>query len=173
MVDGNDGTYINPNFNWSRHLPPEVRLSRREHDRYGSLHYLASVDLTLWHRLLDLLFKFVAAWCLRIVPSLFLRDMFCALSVPPSQPPPKLSHYSPMLHNALVALATAFSDDPHICDLRSRQSFAGKAKSYLETECQSPNISVVHALSILATFHSSLGEQTLGYMYFGSYCLSR
>jgi hypothetical protein len=73
-----------------------------------------------------------------------------------------------MLHNALVAVATALSDDLQVRDLASRQFFARKAKSYLEAECQNPNISVVHALSFLATFHSSLGELTLGYMYFGA-----
>ena len=72
-----------------------------------------------------------------------------------------------MLHNALIALATAFSDDPRIQDLKFRQYFAKKAKSYIDTECREPDISVMHALSILGSFHSSLGDQTLGYMYFG------
>lgn len=74
-----------------------------------------------------------------------------------------------MLHNALLALALAFSDDPRLCNPKSRQYFARKAKNYIEAECRSPNISVVHALSFLSSFHSSLGEQTLGYMYFGMY----
>lgn len=74
-----------------------------------------------------------------------------------------------MLHNALMSLATAFSDQPRIRELNSRQFFARKAKDYIEAECQRPNISVVHALSILASFHSSQGDQTLGYMYFGTY----
>jgi hypothetical protein len=72
-----------------------------------------------------------------------------------------------MLHNALVAVAMAFSDDLRICDLSARRYFARKATSYVESECRSPNISVVHALSILASFHCSLGELTLGYMYIG------
>lgn len=130
-------------------------------------HFHLAMSLITNFRLLDLFFKFVASWCLRIVPTLFLRDMCRVLSVPSSQPPPRTSHYSPMLHNALVAVAMAFSDDPRICDLRSRQYFATKARSYIESECQSPNISVVHALSILASFHCSLGEHTLGYMYIG------
>ena len=74
-----------------------------------------------------------------------------------------------MLHNALMSLATAFSDQPRIRELSARQFFARKAKDYIEAECQRPNISVVHALSILASFHSSQGDQTLGYMYFGTY----
>jgi len=72
-----------------------------------------------------------------------------------------------MLHNALLALATAFSDDPRIRDLKTRNRFAQLAKSYVEKECQSPNISVVHALSILGSFHSAQGDNTLGYIYFG------
>lgn len=72
-----------------------------------------------------------------------------------------------MLHNALIAVATAFSDNPRIRDLKSRQCFASTAKGYIEAECQQPNISVVHALSVLGSYHSGLGEQTLGYLYFG------
>ena len=118
-------------------------------------------------RILDLLFKFVTSTCLRIVPPLFLRDMYRTLSVPRSQPAPKTPHYSPMLHNALVALATAFSDDTHVRDLKSRQYFVTAAKSYIDVECGSPNISVIHALAILGTFHCCQGEETLGYTYFG------
>jgi hypothetical protein len=135
----------------------------------GCIKLMAFLRLTCIGRLLDLLFKFITCWCLRIVPPLFLRDMYRALIGPPSQPPPKTPHYSPMLHNALIALATAFSDDPRIRDLNSRQFFARKAKSYIEAECQRPNISVVHALSIIGSFHSSQGDQTLGYMYFGEF----
>jgi hypothetical protein len=72
-----------------------------------------------------------------------------------------------MLHNALVALALAFLDDAKFRDFKARQYFADKAKSYLEAECQKPNISVVQALSLIGSFHSSQGDQTLGYLYFG------
>ena len=72
-----------------------------------------------------------------------------------------------MLHNALLALATAFSDDPRIRDYKSRLYYATAARNYVDVECQSPNISAVHALSLLGSFHSSQGDQTLGYMYFG------
>ncbi|OBZ70244.1 Nitrogen assimilation transcription factor nit-4 [Grifola frondosa] len=137
-------------FDWARHLPPEVPLSRAEHDR-----------------ILDILFKFFTSWGLRLVPELFLRDMHRTLSIPPNQPPPKTAHYSPMLHNAALALATAFSDDPLIRDVRYRELFARKAKSYIEAECQRPSISLVSALSTIASFHSTQGEQSLGYLYFG------
>jgi hypothetical protein len=72
-----------------------------------------------------------------------------------------------MLHNILVALAANFSDDARIRDLSTSRYFERKAKSFMEAECQRPNISVVQALAFLATHHASLGEHTLGYLYFG------
>ncbi|KAI0658680.1 hypothetical protein C8Q70DRAFT_993521 [Cubamyces menziesii] len=137
-------------FDWSRHLPPEVPLTRAEHDR-----------------LLEILLKFFAAWGLRIVPELFLRDMHRALTAPHNSPPLKSAHYSPMLHNAVLALATAYTDDPLIKDMRYRRLFARKAKSYIEAECQRPTIPLITALGVLAAFHSAAGEQSLGYLYFG------
>ena len=80
--------------------------------------------------------------------------------------PPKTPHYSPMLHNALVALALAFSDD-QFRDIRVRERYASTAKSFIESESRKPNLSGVHALSVLGSYHSSKGDQTLGYMYFG------
>jgi hypothetical protein len=71
-----------------------------------------------------------------------------------------------MLHNAIVALALAFLDEP-FRDIKTRRFYAIAAKSFIEDECRKPNLSVVHALSVLASFHSSQGDQTLGYMYFG------
>ena len=71
-----------------------------------------------------------------------------------------------MLHNALVALALAFSDEP-FNDVNTRQIYANTAKSFIEGEFRKPNLSVVHALSVLASYHNSIGDQTLGYMYFG------
>ncbi|KAF8892873.1 hypothetical protein BD779DRAFT_1507469 [Infundibulicybe gibba] len=140
LVDGVGDTPFNPDFDWSRHLPSVVPLDRRTHDK-----------------LLDLLFKFFTSWCLRIIPA-----FSCETCIPL-----QTAHYSPMLHNALLALATAFSDDLRIRDLKARQYFAVAAKNLIESECQKPNLSVVHALSILGSFHSSQGDQTLGYLYFG------
>ncbi|KZT28805.1 hypothetical protein NEOLEDRAFT_1239318 [Neolentinus lepideus HHB14362 ss-1] len=135
---------------WRRYLPSEVPLDRADHDF-----------------LLDLCFKFFTSWCMRVVPELFLRDMYIFLSVSETEPPPKTPHYSPMLHNALLALSLAFSDKPHLKDVNTRRMFANQAKTDIEKECERPSISVVHALSLIGSFHSTQGEQTLGYMYFG------
>ncbi|KAJ3790104.1 fungal-specific transcription factor domain-containing protein [Lentinula aff. detonsa] len=150
LVDGADQTYYDLKFDWSRYLPSQVPLDRKEHDR-----------------ILDLLFKFFTSWCMRIVPVLFLRDMYRYLSVHRSQTPPKTSHYSPMLHNALLAVAAGFSDKPQVQEYKARKCFADEAKRLMESEVQRPNVSVVHALSMLGSFHSSSGEQGLGYVYFG------
>jgi hypothetical protein len=78
-----------------------------------------------------------------------------------------------MLHNALIAPALAFLDDPRFSDFKTRQHFAEKAKSFLDAECQEPNISMVQALSLIGSFHTSQGDHTLGYMYFGMFHSSR
>jgi hypothetical protein len=93
--------------------------------------------------------------------------MYRALNVPLFQTPPNTPHYSPMLHNALLTLALAFLDEP-FRNLKTRECYAIHAKSFIEAECQKPNLSAVRALSVLGSFHSSQGDQTLGYMYFGT-----
>lgn len=72
-----------------------------------------------------------------------------------------------MLHNAILALATAFSDDPMVLNIEFRRHFACKAKSYIETDSLQPSVCLVSALGLIATFHSSRGEQSLGYLYAG------
>ena len=95
--------------------------------------------------------------------------MYHALNVPPSQTPPKTLHYSPMLHNALVALALGFLDEP-FRNLKTRQCYAIHAKSFMKAECRKPNLSAVRALSVLGSFHSSQGDRTVGHMYLGMAC---
>ncbi|KAJ7291289.1 fungal-specific transcription factor domain-containing protein, partial [Mycena rebaudengoi] len=145
MVDGVDETACDLNFDWSRHLPPGIPLDRKEHDK-----------------ILDLFFKFYSMSNFRVMPFLFLRDMHRALSVPVSQRPPKTPNYSPMLHNAILALASAFSDDPRIQDTRTKRSFMVAARDRLESECQKPDVSLVHSLGFMGTFHAEQGTPILG-----------
>ncbi|KAI0076969.1 hypothetical protein K474DRAFT_1561411, partial [Panus rudis PR-1116 ss-1] len=141
---------ISPFVDWSRHLPPEAPLTREEHDM-----------------MIDLFFKFFSSWCMRTVPELFIRDMRRTLSLPVSQPPPKSSHYSPMLHNSILSIALGYSSDPKIRDKRFRSLFADKAKGYIEQDCEKPSIPAVMSLSLIASYHALNGEQGLGYLYFG------
>ncbi|KAI0320935.1 fungal-specific transcription factor domain-containing protein [Amylostereum chailletii] len=153
LHDLDSGTYhlgVRLDIAWDRYLPSDVPLSQNEHDR-----------------LMDLLFRYYTSWCLRVIPELFLRDMYRVLNTPVTQSTGRTTHYSPMLHNALLAVATAFSDNPAIKDPISRKRYAEKAKEFLEIECERPRLSTVVALSMMASYHSSEGTPTLGYMYFG------
>ncbi|KAJ7721044.1 hypothetical protein B0H16DRAFT_379677 [Mycena metata] len=148
LVDGVYASDAHPNIDWSRHLPPEVALERAEHDK-----------------ILDLTFKFSTMWCLRIVPSLFLRDMYRALSVPRSKQPPRTPHYSPMLHNALLTVAALFSDVPYLRDPKTRHYFGNAAKALLEGAYQKPDVSLVNALAFLSTFYIDNGDRIQGELY--------
>ncbi|KAF8208168.1 hypothetical protein K438DRAFT_1574876 [Mycena galopus ATCC 62051] len=155
QLDGVNVSQTHPDIDWSRHLPPEVTLKRKEHDK-----------------ILDLAFKFSTVWCLRIVPSLFLRDMYRALSVPRSAKPPRTSHYSACLHNALLSVHALYSDDPYMRDRKTRQHFAIAAKAMLEAECWKPDISLVQAVAFIGTFYGDAGERIQAEMFCGVCILS-
>lgn len=160
---------------WNRWLPKCAPLTRREHDTYVRFWKYHSQLLMCLSSLLDRLFMFFTSWCMRAIPDYFLRDMYTYLHPPPSSSSaalPKLNHYSPLLHNCMLAVATAFSSNPEIRNPETRAKFAEKAKGYIEVECSRPNISTVQALGLFASYYSGQGQQTLGFMYFGEgYCL--
>ncbi|KAJ7722521.1 hypothetical protein B0H16DRAFT_1600395 [Mycena metata] len=134
---------------WSRYLPAEVTLTRKEHDK-----------------ILDLSFKFLWMWCLRIAPPLFLRDMHRALSVPPSESPPRTAYYSPALHNVILALAANFSDDPYIKHVETRSLFASAARTHIEQEYERASPWLVQTLATLGTFYADAGNRVLGDSFF-------
>ena len=166
-------------YDWAQFLPP-VRLTREEHDT-----------------LLDVFFKFFSSWCFRTEPEEFLIDMRKyltatysgnqrgdandssqdALTSPTvdhhdaqSDVPIKVhqvAHYTPMLHNSILALALAYSDNPYLSRLKTRALFVDQAKRYLEAECARPSLACVHALAYLASYYSGQGEQNLGFLFFG------
>ncbi|KAF7360526.1 Zn(2)-C6 fungal-type domain-containing protein [Mycena venus] len=151
QVEGIDVSRSHPKIDWSRHLPPDVILERREHDK-----------------VLDLSFKFLTMWTFRIIPSLFLRDMYRALSVPRSKEPPRTPHYSPMLHNAILSLSLAFSDEPYLRDPKTRLCFATAAKSLHELHAYTKaDLSTVQAMAFLGSFYSDFGERIPAELYFG------
>ncbi|KAG9119257.1 hypothetical protein FRC07_005792 [Ceratobasidium sp. 392] len=139
---------------WSRHLPqlPDVTFSRQEHDL-----------------LLLRCFKYGTSWLLGLVPELFLHDMLYSLTAVESETlsQPRLQHYSPLLHCAIMAFATAFSDDPAIRAPATRAQFASCAKRWLDEEFKQPAMSLVRSLALLAEYHCGIGERDTGYMYMG------
>ncbi|KAF7364977.1 Zn(2)-C6 fungal-type domain-containing protein [Mycena venus] len=137
---------LTPDIDWSRHLPSEVSMERREHDK-----------------ILDVAFKFHTMF--PIVPSLFLRDMYRALSVPRTENPPATPHYSPMLHNSVLAVCAVFSDNPYLKDPDTRRHFVEAAKAWFEGK--KPDPTMVHSLAYIATFYTDCGEQVPAELYFG------
>ncbi|KAJ7818508.1 hypothetical protein B0H14DRAFT_2839171 [Mycena olivaceomarginata] len=115
-----------------------MSIERREHDQ-----------------ILDLSFKFHTMF--PIVPSLFLRDMYRALSVPRSEEPPTTPHYSPMLHNAILAISAVFSDNRYLREPRTRLYFVQTAQACFDFK--KPNPSMVHALVFIASFYTDSGER--------------
>ncbi|KLO08374.1 hypothetical protein SCHPADRAFT_893935 [Schizopora paradoxa] len=137
---------------WATFLPPDAPITRLEHDQ-----------------LFDRLFVFYSPWCLRVIPEFFLRDMFAYThaQLGGQASPAPTTHYSPFLHLCLLAVATAFSDDPEVSNINFRRRFVDAAKMLMEQECAHPSISAVQGLSMLGSYYSGLGEQTLGFVYFG------
>ncbi|KAJ1305124.1 hypothetical protein OPQ81_000161 [Rhizoctonia solani] len=139
---------------WNRHLPQLPHFTRLEHDT-----------------ILSRCFKYGVAWLHCMLPEAFLRDMLYFLTSESSTvgSQPRLQHYTPMLHCALLAYASAFSDDPEIRSLPVRARFAQYAKQWLDFEFERPVIALVRALALLAEYHSGIGEQNAGFMYMGTF----
>lgn len=115
---------------------------------------------------LDRFFRFFCSWSMRIIPHFFLRDLAIATTSP--NPKPLTNHFSPMLHNIVVATALSYSDSPALKERSLRDRFIAKAKSCLDGEAQKPALSGVQSLALLSSYYSGQAEQSLGFMYFGA-----
>ncbi|KAJ6462423.1 hypothetical protein C8R45DRAFT_1026755 [Mycena sanguinolenta] len=145
QVDGVDISQSHPDIDWSRYLPPEVTIDRQEHDK-----------------ILDLMFKFHSM--LGIMPSLFLRDMYRVLRVPRSHETLTTAHYSPMLHNALLSVSAAFSDNPYLRNPETRRYFAQTAQAYFDIK--KPDSNTINGLTFIGAFYIDRGERIPAELYF-------
>ncbi|ORY32910.1 fungal-specific transcription factor domain-domain-containing protein [Naematelia encephala] len=132
---------------FARYLPQDVYLTEQQHE-------LA----------IDRFFRFYASWGQRTNPILFRQDMKIALYTDVHA---KTSHYSPMLHNAILAIALGFCDEPYLRSQATRKIFAKHAKSFLDHEGGKPSVATVQALAHLASYHSLAAEHNLGWLYIG------
>jgi hypothetical protein len=139
---------------WNRHLPQIPYFTRLEHDT-----------------ILSRCFKYGVAWLHCMLADTFLCDMLYALTSDSSSSMIddrlRLQHYTPMLHCALIAYASAFSDDPEIRSPFFRGRFAQHAKQWLDYEFERPAAALVRALALLSEYHCGIGEQSAGFMYMG------
>ncbi|KAJ6519005.1 hypothetical protein C8R45DRAFT_851626 [Mycena sanguinolenta] len=161
LVDGVDISQAHPHIDWSRHLPPEVAIERREHDQYVLFNCEKILSLQR-RRILDLAFKFHLM--IPVIPSLFFRDMYRALSVPRSEEPPVTPHYSPMLHNAALSVVSVFSDNQYLRDLKTRQHFVQAAQAFMDFK--KPDHSMITALSFIGAFYTGCGERIPAELYY-------
>ena len=116
---------------------------------------------------LDRFFRFFASWGMRAVPSLFQRDLTRAIHSQTQSPISRTAHYSPMLHNIILAIALVFVDEPLLQNTVTRALFADLADKHLESEMARPTLATVHALALKSSYHSTLGEHTVGWTCFG------
>jgi hypothetical protein len=100
----------------------------------------------------------------RTNPILFRKDMYTALYTPHVG---KTPHYSPLLHNAILAIALAFSDDAYLRSAATRRIFADHAKSFMDGEGERPTVATAQAFAHLASYHSLAAEHNLGWLYIG------
>lgn len=135
---------------WRRHLPPE----------------LAEWDEELHEDLLARFFTYFNIWCLWVDEDSFRRDLALCLSSNPLAPP-RTSFYSPLLHNAIIALACALSNDPRVSDRLAARACAARAKALLEDEGERPQLSTQQGLLVVGSYHSGNSLQGLGYLYSG------
>ncbi|CAE6481198.1 unnamed protein product [Rhizoctonia solani] len=138
---------------WDRHLPRLSQLTRLEHDI-----------------ILSRCFKYGVTWLHCMIPEAFLCDMLHSLTSELSSVGNqlRLQHYTPMLHCALLAYGSAFSDNPEIRSAPFRSSLAQYAKQWLDYEFEGPPMPLIRALALLAEYHCGVGEQGAGYMYMAS-----
>lgn len=104
---------------------------------------------------------------MRVTAHLFYRDLYLAQSVELGDLAVKTPNYSPMLHNYILAIALAFSDHPHLRAMSTRRIFAAEGARSLDRECASPSIASVQGLVIRASWMSTTGDYSLGWVNHG------
>lgn len=131
-------------------LPRSVEISHAQHST-----------------ILDRFFRFFASWGMRASPDLFMQDMVRTVMLPRDTPPARFSHYSPFLHNIILAIALMWAEDEDLSHANTRAIFAEHAESFLPTELARPTLATVQGLALKSSLHSTLGDHTSGWAYFG------
>ncbi|KAM0747627.1 hypothetical protein T439DRAFT_383241 [Meredithblackwellia eburnea MCA 4105] len=125
---------------------------------------IPELDEELHNHLLDLFFSYFCVWCCWTDPDLFRRDMRLCDGSSPARPS-RTSYYSSLLHNAVLSLATAYSDDPRLEG--AGVAFADKAKEAMEEEAERPMLSTVQGLMLLGSYYSGRARHGLGWLWAG------
>ncbi|GAA5944992.1 uncharacterized protein JCM15063_000595 [Sporobolomyces koalae] len=143
---------IDTKIHWNKYLPALVDWDERLHDK-----------------LVDLFFHYFNTWCFWIEEDQFRQDLRALLSCSSedrTSTTSRSSHYSPLLHLVLLAIACAYSDDRRASRANS-QLLVTAAKAHLDDEGERPTIATLRGLLLLGSWHSGNGLQGLGNIYSG------
>ncbi|BEI84463.1 hypothetical protein CcaverHIS002_0410670 [Cutaneotrichosporon cavernicola] len=116
---------------------------------------------------LDRFLRYFGCWAQRVTPHLFYRDMEIAQWTEVSELPVMAPNYSPLLHNYALAVGLAFSDEEHLRAQSTRRLFAKEGDSTLERECSTPCVGTVQGLAVRASWASTMGDYSLGWVHQG------
>ncbi|WOO80275.1 Nitrogen assimilation transcription factor nit-4 [Vanrija pseudolonga] len=130
---------------------PNVYLTKAQHDRA-----------------VDHCFRYFTSFGQRATPHLFYRDMEIALSLDNIEDLPLLTpNYSPLLHNVIISVGLAYADEEHLHASQTRRIFYQEGTKHLEREAASPSLATVAALALRSSFSSTVGDYSIGWVYFG------
>ncbi|MDN8677465.1 hypothetical protein Q0N25_13845, partial [Staphylococcus aureus] len=76
-------------------------------------------------------------------------------------------NYSPLLHNVIISVGLAYADEEHLHAAQTRRIFYQEGTKHLEREAASPSLATVAALALRSSFSSTVGDYSIGWVYFG------
>ncbi|TXT07674.1 uncharacterized protein COLE_04598 [Cutaneotrichosporon oleaginosum] len=148
---------------------PEPASEPHQQEQAGFARFLPDFFLTREQHdmALDRFFRYFGCWAQRVTPHLFYRDMEAAQWTEVSELPVATPNYSPLLHNYILAVGLAFSDEEHLRAQTTRRLFATEGDRTLDRECSMPCVGTVQGLAIRASWASTMGDYSLGWVYQG------
>ncbi|WVQ68001.1 uncharacterized protein L199_006207 [Kwoniella botswanensis] len=129
---------------WKAFLPSNLNISWFEHQQ-----------------LLDAFTRYFACWLYAIDSSKFQQDMHRLGGITRSD------YYSPILHNALLAMACRFVSNPDRPS-NAAQILIQHALSFFGEELENPVIATVNGLMLLASLHTEQRQTNSGAAYFAT-----
>lgn len=131
---------------WARFLP-DIYITREAHDTA-----------------VDRFFRYFSAFGQRVTPHLWYRDMEIALTLNEQDIPLLAPNYSPLLHNVILCLGLAYSDEGYLRAVSTRRAFHEAATKRLDAEIGNPSLATVQGLALRSSFSSTEGDYSVGWI---------
>lgn len=107
------------------------------------------------------------SWYCIVNEAAFRQDMKSCLSAAPSPSLVRTSVYSPLLHNAILALGCWNCDDPRAHNLAVVDWFITRAQATFDVEGEHPTLSTLQGLLVIGHCFTCANKPNLGYLYAG------